>query len=315
MESAKPMVSVVMITYGHDQFIARAIQGVFEQRLKFPIQFIISDDCSPDHTEEVVNHLLKSTDNPHNVEVQYTKHPANLGMLKNFEWALHQATGDYIALCEGDDYWIDPLKLQKQVDFLENHPDYLIHSAKAQVLRRGRLEEIIGDPLGKDTYNIRDFYTHNNFITCTVMFRNNIADFESLNQKELIFGDWFLYTVVLATSKEAKGYVDADILSVYRDHPGGITKTIKNRFDMYMRHFNQVIRIRRLCKPKYTDEDILRINIYAEFIAQQYLGRNQFAKFVKTLFQNYSLCGNKMRLRKYLFTLRYRKQIDLTQGA
>lgn len=119
---SKPVVSVIMITYGHENFIEEAIKGVFIQQTTFPVQLIIADDCSPDNTGKVVYKLSNKA--PKHITVAYTKHVINKGAAANFIWALEQATGKYIALCEGDDYWTDPLKLQKQVDFLEENEAY-----------------------------------------------------------------------------------------------------------------------------------------------------------------------------------------------
>lgn len=118
----KPTVSVVMITYNHDKFIAEAIEGVLMQQANFPVELIIADDCSPDATSQVVQHYIDS--HPNGGWISYHRHPSNKGMMSNLIWAFEQAKGDFIAVCEGDDYWIHPLKLQKQVDFLEEHPTY-----------------------------------------------------------------------------------------------------------------------------------------------------------------------------------------------
>jgi len=118
------MVSVVMITYAHEKFIKQAIEGVLMQTCDFEVELIIANDCSPDNTDTIVNDIIAN--HPKASWIHYTKHTPNKGMIPNFIWALNQAKGKYIALCEGDDYWIDPLKLQKQVDFLESNPDYII---------------------------------------------------------------------------------------------------------------------------------------------------------------------------------------------
>ena len=117
-------VSVVMVTYGHEQFIKQSIEGVLMQDCDFDIELILANDCSPDLTDEVVRGILEN--HPKSNWIKYTKHPKNIGMISNFMWAASQATAKYIALCDGDDYWTDPLKLQKQVDFLEANEDYAI---------------------------------------------------------------------------------------------------------------------------------------------------------------------------------------------
>lgn len=124
MNRELPKVSVVTITYGHEKYITETLDGVLMQQYDGPVEFIIANDNSPDATDEVVKKYFLENPAPSNFEIKYTKHEANKGMMPNFIWALEQATGQYIALCEGDDFWIDPLKLQKQVDFLEENEDY-----------------------------------------------------------------------------------------------------------------------------------------------------------------------------------------------
>ncbi|NJB72643.1 glucosyltransferase [Saonia flava] len=115
-------VSIIMTTYGHEKYIADAINGVLMQECTFNVELIVADDNSPDKTEDVVKDLIKN--HPKKEWVKYTKHKENKGMIPNGIWAYEQTKGEYIALCEGDDYWTDPLKLQKQVDFLNANKEF-----------------------------------------------------------------------------------------------------------------------------------------------------------------------------------------------
>jgi glycosyltransferase involved in cell wall biosynthesis len=117
-------VSVVMVTYKHEQFIRAAVLSVIEQIGDFELELIVADDLSPDHTPDIVNELIAN--HPYGYRIKYTRHTYNKGMMPNFIWALEQCKGKYVALCDGDDYWTDPYKLQKQVDFLEKNPEYVI---------------------------------------------------------------------------------------------------------------------------------------------------------------------------------------------
>jgi glycosyltransferase involved in cell wall biosynthesis len=118
----KPLVSVIMITYRHEDYIQQAIEGVLMQSANFLIELIVANDCSPDKTDDIVTEILKI--NPKGFWINYLNNKENIGMMANFNIALKETKGKYIALCEGDDYWIDPYKLQKQVDFLENNQEY-----------------------------------------------------------------------------------------------------------------------------------------------------------------------------------------------
>jgi len=120
----QPKVSVCMITYGHEKFIEQAINGVLMQECDFEVELIIANDCSPDKTGQVVKNILEN--HPRSSWIKYIKHKKNLGMTPNFLFALNQCKGVFVAMCEGDDYWTNPLKLQKQVDFLEANKEYSI---------------------------------------------------------------------------------------------------------------------------------------------------------------------------------------------
>ena len=122
-------VSVLMITYNHENFIREAIEGVLMQKTDFPIELIIGEDCSTDGTRKIVmEYASKYPD-----IIRPLLPDSNLGMMKNFIETMQAATGKYIALCEGDDYWTDPYKLQKQVDILNKLPDIISVTTNSSV--------------------------------------------------------------------------------------------------------------------------------------------------------------------------------------
>lgn len=122
--SSDPLVSISCITYNHINYIEQCLDGFLEQETDYPFEILIHDDCSTDGTTEIIQKY--STKYPdiikpmYETENQYQKgKPAG-----SLIWNIPRARGKYIALCEGDDYWIDENKLQMQVDFLENNPEY-----------------------------------------------------------------------------------------------------------------------------------------------------------------------------------------------
>lgn len=116
----KPLLSVVTVTYNHEPFIAQCIEGVLMQQVSFPIEFIIGEDCSADGTRAICQRYAEQ----YPELIRLIVSDFNVGGLANERRVMAAARGKYIAYCEGDDYWTDPLKLQKQVDFLESHPEY-----------------------------------------------------------------------------------------------------------------------------------------------------------------------------------------------
>lgn len=214
-------VSVIMITYGQEKFISEAIKGVLMQVCSFNLELIIANDCSPDNTDYEIKKAIKI--NPYNHEIKYTRHSVNLGMQDNFIWAAKQCTGKYIAMCEGDDFWTEPLKIQKQFDFLENNPDFVLCFHKVDILKKNG--KIVSDFITKipKNYQNRDvFLKKGNYIhTVSVMYRNFLIHFDEL-YRYTPEGDFLLY---LMLSKFGKlGYIE-QTMAVYRYNVGIISKS------------------------------------------------------------------------------------------
>ncbi|WP_302315872.1 glycosyltransferase [uncultured Muribaculum sp.] len=119
-----PLVSISCITYNHASYIKECIDGFLMQKTNFNFEVLIHDDHSTDGTEEIIKEYAKQY--PDIIKPIFEKeNQYSLGKpIGSAVWNLPRARGEYIAICEGDDYWTDPYKLQKQVDFLESHPDY-----------------------------------------------------------------------------------------------------------------------------------------------------------------------------------------------
>ena len=172
MSGILPKVSVVTITYGHQDYILDTIKSVLMQDYRGEIEFIIANDNSPDDTHRVVTEFLKTNTLHPNIEIKYTKHEKNLGMIPNFIWALEQARGKYVALCEGDDYWTEPSKLQKQVKLLEKNKNYSMCFTHQLVVSNS------GEVLDQNKYEDKVYTTHDivkGFIPGTqgIVFRNH----------------------------------------------------------------------------------------------------------------------------------------------
>ena len=117
-----PLLSICLRTYNNQEFIREALDGIFIQNVNFDMELIYSDDHSRDQSYEIVDDALK--DCSKFINVHLVKQPKNLGVTGSLLYVLNKSQGKYIALCDGDDYWNDPDKLQCQVDFLESNPDY-----------------------------------------------------------------------------------------------------------------------------------------------------------------------------------------------
>jgi len=121
-ETGCPVVSIVMIAYNNERYISDAIKGVVKQRVDFPIELIISDDASTDKTSDIIEYWRKRY--PHIIRAY--RNPTNLGLQANYLKAFQYCRGEYLAMCDADDYWICRSKLYRQVNYMRKHPQCAI---------------------------------------------------------------------------------------------------------------------------------------------------------------------------------------------
>ena len=140
--SQNMMVSVICNTYNHGPYVRDALEGFVTQQTNFPFEVLVHDDASTDNTADIIREyeakypeIIKPI---YQTENQYSQ---KVRIDRTFQ--IPRITGKYVAVCEGDDYWTDPMKLQKQVDFLESHPDYSLCACSTvwQNLKTGITEE------------------------------------------------------------------------------------------------------------------------------------------------------------------------------
>lgn len=171
-----PLVSVVTLAYNHGKYIRQCLDGFVMQKTDFPFEVIIHDDASTDDTAEIIREYeLKYPDiiKPiYQTENQYSK-KVPIGAT----YLYPKAQGKYIAECEGDDWWTDPYKLQKQVDFLESHPDYVLCSTcyTAFTMNDGSSRRVGKYDDGRDI-TLNDLMKKNQIGTLTVLYRRDVLD-------------------------------------------------------------------------------------------------------------------------------------------
>lgn len=221
-------VSVIMVTYNHENYILQAIDGILMQEFDFEMELIIANDNSPDNTDVIIINYLQNKILPKNIIVKYTKHEINKGMNSNFIWALSQAKGKYIAMCEGDDYWNNPLKLKIQVDFLEKNPEFSFSCHRYQIYSEfdkkfdKEIYPLKFTPYNKDLKGViidKTVY-HSNWVTqpLTAVFRRNSLLQYDLKQFKY-FRDVHLFYLLLMNDK---GFCHDFNAGVYRKHEGGV---------------------------------------------------------------------------------------------
>lgn len=235
-----PLLSICLITYNHATYIRQAIEGALMQNVNFEHELIIADDFSTDGTREILLEYKKM----HPGFIRLILQEKNVGAARNWMDLISSPKSRYIAYFEGDDYWTDPLKLQKQVDYLERHPTcgLTIHNVKKMDLNGGTT---IFNTYDKDqTLDFRRLLKFDFGIpSCSWVWRNNFKIPGWILQCKA--GDWPLLFVLL---KDSDCYYFADIMGVYRKHIGGVSTQINSSnynlvhiqalemFDKYERH-------------------------------------------------------------------------------
>jgi glycosyltransferase involved in cell wall biosynthesis len=208
--------SVMIITYNHERFIARAIEGVLAQRVNFDYEIVIGEDCSTDGTRAVVMDFHRRYPG----RILPLLRDQNMGGARNMETTLAACRGQYLALIEGDDYWTCPDKLQRQVDFLDAHRDCAICCHRVQILDEigvGRSGVCPSHAAG--SYTIENLLEENFVFTCTTVLRRDLygplpSCFLGMN-----VGDWPRLALVAR-----KGTIELldEVMAVYRIHSGSI---------------------------------------------------------------------------------------------
>lgn len=235
----KILISVAMITYNHEAYIREAIEGVLMQEGDFQIELIIANDHSTDSTESIVLDLIKNHKNGN--WIKYTCHQVNKGMKSNFTWSINQAKGKYIAICEGDDFWTDPLKLSKQILFLENNPEYVFSFHNAQLIKTAKNEFIYNFLTENRDYTANDLFLRWVAPTASFVFASSCVTIcnKYLDKPDVLNPDLVL---VLSCLEQGKARGSTESMSVYRIHEQGISQVrfIEDRLSHlknYIKHY------------------------------------------------------------------------------
>jgi glycosyltransferase involved in cell wall biosynthesis len=223
--SEAPLVSICCSTYNHEKFISETLDGFLIQKCNFPVEILIHEDCSTDNTAGIIKEYQKKYPNLLNPvfqkENQYSKG------IKPFTQLLYpRAKGKFIALCEGDDYWTDPFKLQKQVDFLEANPDYTFCVGGFKKIYNHKQEtvHIIKTPSSFPThvkgfsFDLDDQKKDRLTKILTVVLRNDKQILNHLAKYKFNLDVNLFYHLL----KSGKGFYFTEIMGVYRIHDGGV---------------------------------------------------------------------------------------------
>lgn len=230
----KIIVSICCLTYNHEKYISQCLEGFLIQKTNFIFEVLIHDDASTDNTAKIIREYEKKYPNiikpVYQSENKYSK-----GISVSATYNFPRVKGKYIAMCEGDDYWTDPLKLQKQVDVLEANLDHSICYHKVDILEDGVIKTNQSDfteerykKVNKENHlTITDLLKVRNFMhTPSVLFRRSCLPKQiPFEMRYSTVGDYFFY--VMLTVNNQLIYKLNDTMAVYRQGVG-VFSTLNN---------------------------------------------------------------------------------------
>jgi glycosyltransferase involved in cell wall biosynthesis len=289
-EGTLPLLCTRTMTYNHERFLRDSIEGVLMQKTTFPVRVCIHDDASTDATAAIICEYQEKY--PKLIWAYYRKeniykHPERRKLLREFlSWAL---AGKYQALCEGDDHWTDPLKLQKQVEFLEGNEEYSACFTTAEHVNEieNRSTPFV-TKLNQGDAPIKDIIIRGGgiFPTASIVFRSNIYDNENYIIIPELPGDTML---IINSALQGKVFFLDEKTCVYRRWTGGVHSSVfKNQDELTQIRINAVAGYKKLNQitgykyKRFVNRIISRISM-AIILRSTMKGRFGYLKYVHPL--------------------------------
>lgn len=256
MNKIQPLVTIRCLVYNHEPYLRQCLDGFVMQKTNFSFEAIVHDDASTDGSAAIIKEyadrypdIIKPI---LEIENQYSKHDGTIGRIMR-----ENTHGKYVAMCEGDDYWIDPLKLQKQVDFLEHHPECsMCFHRSHELLEEGVKVPLIFTHLKEGYYTGEDVLNAWTVPTASVMYRNYGNSFFQKTCPGIMWGDILLF---LLLAERGRFYCLPDVMSVYRRNAGSVTLQQKKTLP-YKKIVGHYMALKKLFPVKYDkilDEKIM----------------------------------------------------------
>lgn len=281
-----------MLTYNHAPYLKQAIEGVLSQQTDFPFELILCNDHSPDHTDDVVKEFTEKYPDI----IKYFKHEKNIGFVENQRFAFSAAKGEYLAYCEGDDYWTDYNKLQFQADFLDTNPAYVMTTARNLLFHQndGHFTDDGKDHIFRDKdfvdYTQETFFTERPTQTFTYMVRKKYLDLQWMDVYPDYRDLYYFYHLL----EFGQGRAFNHVVGVYRLHDGGIYSSLKIK-NQYRTSINIFKNIKRINHDDRADTQIIKD---LDQLILQYYYKKEFnlplinVNLYRSVFERFSLSGN-----------------------
>ena len=212
-----------MVTYNQEAYVATALDSILIQEVNFDYEIVIGEDYSRDRTRAIILEYQQR----YGSRIRPLFHEKNLGVSHNWESTTQQCRGKYIALLEGDDYWTNPHKLQKQVDFMESHPDFSMCFHNARVLYEGGANppaSHLMTQIQKPELSLDDVTRDWHIATGSVLYRRTMMPDLPLWVHDSVVIDLPLLTSLAKAGRV--GFLNEE-MGVYRVNSGGVSQTAK----------------------------------------------------------------------------------------
>lgn len=269
------MVSIRCAAYNHEHYIRQCLDGFVMQKTIFRFEAIVHDDASTDGTVAIIREYAEKYPDIikpiFETENQYSKRDGSLRRIID-----EACTGKYFAICEGDDYWTDPLKLQKQIDFLEAHPDCMMTFHRAECKWEGKDTEQYTydmDVCEDRDYDSTELMEHWIVPCASMVYRREVADYPIKHRERFFSGDDVLY---YSAAEMGKVHGFSDVMSVYRVHADSISRNKERenyRLKVYPDHYINIYRNfpgidRKKLRRRIAVQIYHRMNITPSFYAR-----------------------------------------------
>ncbi|MCP4440182.1 MAG: glycosyltransferase [Aureispira sp.] len=306
--SPTPLVSIVTVTYKQERYIRECLDSLLAQETNFDFEILLGEDNSPDSTRQICMEYAEKYPDKIRLFLHHRENVISIDGVPtgrfNFIYNLTQARGKYIAVCEGDDYWTDPLKLQKQVDFLESHPKYTIcvHNSNVVDKEGKRIDDFSNRPkrLEEDALESHQIPTEKVLLNNIALFHTSSYFFRRTldHQHKLIRGTHIKsgdFVLLYGLLNKGKCYYMSDTCSSYRMHGAGVTSAYRNKaiaetyrsyialYELYLNEF----------PTKYRSIFEYKIAYYQYLIAE-----NNYSKILNKWYSRFTLTYFRVRKAK-----------------
>lgn len=250
MENNEVKVSVIMLAYNIGRYVETAIIGVLKQQTKYRVQLVIGEDCSTDNTLEICQRYAEQ----YPEAITLVHHNPNYGLQRNTMDCYKYCKGQYIAICDGDDYWTDKHKLQKMTDFMDSHTDFseCFHRVINYYEGKGIKSLSNGKGFNKVVSDVVDLSKSCYITNSSCLFRKYYDELPTWLE-EISLCD---YAIHMLNAERGKIYYFSKPMAVYRKHSAGIFSEMQSD-----RQLNMTLHVRELLMEHFKDNETVFNNL------------------------------------------------------